>query len=166
MTIEPEALDPASNKEIEDILNERRSGVVLEDLFTMGYTISDPIVLFEDKEKDIFVEVVLRTLTPTEHRDIYEVLNGFMHSEAQFITQKLETLARAIVKMNGMPLTLSAADQESYSKKIGRSPTPLDQARLILTTQIKSPFLVDALYDKYKEFVSGVQDSLEGLKKK
>ena len=166
MTIEPEAIDPQVNEKIEDVLQQRRAGAVLEELFTLGYTVSESKVIFEDEKKDLLVEVTFRTLTPSEHRDIYETLGSFMHPEAQFITQKLETLARAIVKMNGMPLTLSASEQESYAEKIGRSPTPLDQARLILTTQVKSTLLVNMLYKTYIEFTQEVEKAMEDLKKK
>jgi len=166
MTITPEALDKEVEPKLEKILKDRRSSIILEEIFLLGYATSEPIVIFENKEKGLLVEVVFRTLTPPENRDIYETLVSFMHPEAQFITQKLETLARAIVRMNDMPLTLSAADQEDYAAKIGRSPTPLDQARYLLSKQNKSTVLVDALYEAYTNFVAETETSLHDLKKK
>ena len=49
----------------------------LEDLFYLGYTKSDKIIIYADEKKNIEIGVQYRTLAPCEIRDVYEAVNKF-----------------------------------------------------------------------------------------
>lgn len=148
-------------------LTDPKSVADLEDIFSLGYATSDPVVLFEDEDKGIYIEVVYRTLTPLELKDVFDEVAKSVSSFGQRITERIETLARAIQTVNKSPLVLSAADQEHYCKKFEvDSMTPLDQARVILRTKIKSVEVIEMLWKKYQEFKENVVKDIEDIKKK
>jgi len=167
MTIEPAAI-PNADPIIS--LKDQRDISVLEDIFTLGFTKSDPITVFEDKENNFEVNVVFRTVTPSELMAVYEAAGCHGSLFAQRISERLETLARAIQFINRMPLLLSASDQAEYLKRVGlpedKAVTPLDQAKIILTEKIKSPAVIDALWEAYETFRNTVTETVTNLKKK
>jgi hypothetical protein len=107
-----------------------------------------------------------RTLTPLEVRDITELVELYNADTAQIVTERIETLARAILYINYMPLTLPPDEQQAYYTKHGKNPSPLEMAKIILEEKIKSMFIIDALYTAYMEFTSDIFDKLEEAKKK
>lgn len=160
MTLKPETPPKEENKP------DPIEVAVLEDIFYLGYTVSKKINVYEDKEKGIKIDTVFRTLMPAEFRDIFEVTGKYDTFQAQEITTRIETLARAIQTINDMPLTLSTKEKGDFKEKYDREPSPLDQAREILTNKIRSVQVVDALYEEYQKFYDGVKAQFEDLKKK
>jgi len=139
---------------------------ILEDVFYLGYTQSDPITLFKDEAKKVELTVQFRTLTPIEHRDIFTAMGKYETYMAQEVTRKLETLSRAVKLINGMPLLLPNNEIKEFYDKAERNPTPLEQAQIIFTQKIKSPDLLDLMYEAYVEFTEKVSKEFEDIKKK
>jgi hypothetical protein len=138
----------------------------LESLFHYGYAESDVIDIFSDEERKIELKVKFRTLTPAEIRDITEFIELYEAGAAQIITEKIETLSRAVMYVNFMPLTLTPDEQSDYYNKYGKTPSPLEMARIIFQEKIKSLFIIDALYEAYSEFSAEIIAKLEIAKKK
>lgn len=167
MTIEPESIsgqvspeDPPKKKfELSQI-------AVLEDLFYLGFSKSEKMIVYKDEVKNLEINVVFRTLTPSEHRDIWESLSKFSSFGAQAITEKMEILSRAIVTLNDMPLVLDNKDKEEFNKRFSRDPSPLDQARFIIIEKIKSKELIDLLYEAYEAFSKNIIKNFDDIKKK
>jgi len=139
---------------------------VVEDLFSLGYSKSENIIIYKNEEKNIEIVAQFRTLTPLELREMSEILNQFGSFSAQLITEKIETLARSIVHINNMPLILDTNERDAYEKQYGKPPTALEMARKIMSEKIKSPHIIDMLYDKYSEFTNKISEHFEDIKKK
>lgn len=139
---------------------------VLEDLFYIGYITSKKITIYEDNEKGTKIDAVFRTLMPAEFRDIFEIVGKYDTFQAQEITNHIETLSRAIKTINDMPLVLDTKEKEEFKNKYDREPSPLDQAREILTNKIHSVQVVDALFDAYQKFYDDIKTQFDELKKK
>jgi hypothetical protein len=165
MTIEPVATLPINEPVKQfDIASDKQISI-LEDLFTVGYARSEEYKLYEDDNGLEFC-VQYRTLTPSELRDIAEVLGNYRSVPAQIWTEKIETLARAITFINKMPLILDTKDRKDYEDKNKTSLSSLEQARIILYEKIKSPFVINLLFEKYQDFSSSIANSFEEIKKK
>jgi hypothetical protein len=160
--MEPTESPKTSEKSFKDV----EKVAVLEDLFYLGYTSSNRITIYEDEEKGVIINATFRTLTPTENRDVFEAVSRFNSIGGQSVTERIETLARAIKTINDMPLTLESDEKEEYHKKHGKDPSPLEQARIILFDKIKSIHVIDALYEAYMEFKSGIEIGFDDVKKK
>lgn len=157
MTTEPETLKQS---------DPNLSVSVIEDLFSVGYTKSDNVVVYKDEAKNIEIVTQFRTLTPLELREISETINQFGSFSAQLITEKIETLARSIIHINNMPLILDMNERSEYEKKHGNPPTSLEMARKIISGKIKSAHIIDMLYDQYSEFTAKIVEHFEDVKKK
>jgi hypothetical protein len=166
MTAEPTSDFPSISPQpqIPNVAEEKAIST-LEELFTLGYTVSKHIRFYEDDQGNFF-QVQFRSLTPCEYRDIAEVLGYYRSQHAQTWTEKIETLARAIVSINYMPLLLDPKDRKDYEEKNGSAPTSLEQARIILYNKIKSSAVIDMLYDEYTKFVEKVAAGFDDVKKK
>jgi len=162
MTMEPEKQDLHSSVDLPDTPDNRIP--ILEDLFYLGYTTSDKINIYKKDKSEI--NVIFRTITPVEHRDIFEYMTNFSSTEARLIVEKMEILARAIKTINDMPLVLDVSERERFKKDHDRDPSPLDQARHIVSEKIKSVYVIDALFEAYTKFVDEVRESFEDIKKK
>jgi hypothetical protein len=138
---------------------------ILEDIFSLGYSKSQDIKVYEDSRGVEFI-VQYRTLTACELRDIAETLGGYRSLAAQVWTEKIESLARAIVHINKMPLILDLPDRKAFEEKHKQQPSVLEQARIILYEKIKSPHIIDVLFENYQEFVGVVAQSFDDIKKK
>lgn len=167
MTVEPEALPKKSSA---SSLKEKKDISVLEDIFTLGFTKSDPITVFENADQGLEINVVFRTVTPSELIDVYEAAGNYSTLFAQKVSERIETLARSIQFINKSPLILSGSDQTEYLKRLGRPEesvlSPLEQAKIIIAEKIKSPIVIDALWEAYEKFRDSVIDSVKDLKKK
>lgn len=135
----------------------------LENLFYLGYVESKPIQLYKDDKAELIV--VYRTLTPTELRDIVEHMNKYESTMGKVITERIETLARAIVTLNHMPLILSAKERQDIHTKTGKDPSPLEMARIIMEDKIRSIMMIDLLYDGYLKFADDVSAKFSNAKK-
>jgi len=172
MTIKPEdpAVSPEQVKEAQEKVKKQTKRVEeyhpLASLFYLGYAESDPITVFEDKEQNLELIVKFRTLMPHELRDISEKSALYESGSARIITEQLETLARAIMSINHLPLTLPNHEQQEYFEKYKKNPSPLDMAVIVLTYKIKSLIVIDALYGAYSTFASKIVDKVEEAKKK
>lgn len=163
MTMEPlKEDDLSSTPQKKEIFG----NVALEDLFIIGYTTSEPITIYKDENGDRDIVARFRTLTPLELREVYEASTRYSSLAGKDITEKLETLCFAIMTINGMPLVMSTGEREEYQKMNGNLPSPLDQARYLIINQIKSIYIIDALYDAYEEFSNKVKQEFEDIKKK
>ena len=166
MTAEPISEYPTAipQPKIPNIAEEKQI-TILEDLFTIGYAKSDDIKVYEDNLGRSF-SVQFRTLTPCEYRDIAEILSFYRSTHAQVWTEKIETLARAIITINKMPLLLDPKERKDYEDKNKVPPTSLEQARIILYEKIKSTDVIDLLYSEYAKFTEQITKSFEDIKKK
>lgn len=165
MSMEPEF--PSSvNKEENPKQFDTEKIAVLEDLFYLGYTKSDNIIIYSDDKKNIEIGVKFRTLAPTELRDVYESVHKFNSWEAKEITEKIETLARAIYLVNEMPLVLDTKDKAEFNEKYDRDPSALEQAKFILIERFSSAIIIDLLYSAYQEFIGKITTEFDDLKKK
>jgi hypothetical protein len=161
--MEPEAsAETPKDRKISD--TERLA--VLEDVFYLGYTKSERITIYKNEQEDKEINVVFRSLTPLELRDVFEASSRFESYPAQSITERLETLARSIVTINNMPLILDEKERSDFNEKHKKDPTPLDQARIILLDKIQSPYVIDALYEAYSDFLKSISEHFEEVKKK
>ena len=138
----------------------------IEDIFVLGYTRSDIIKVYSDEKTGMEITVQFRTLTHTEIKDVCEALYGLRHTLSQVIVEKIETLARAIVTLNGSPLILDEHDRENFAKLYKHEPTSLDMAKYVLIEKIKSILVINALYEAYEEFLGNVTKQFEDIKKK
>jgi hypothetical protein len=136
----------------------------LEDMFYIGYVNSKPYIIYKDGDKEIVVQY--RTLVPHELRVIAEEVHKYTSPLGQLYTEQIEILARAIVRINNMPLVFNVADREDWIRRYAKHPTPIEMARVILLEKIKSEHILDALFDGYKEFSSEIQVHFEDIKKK
>jgi len=164
MTATPEAVstspDPKPSTQFKPA-----SVSILDDLFNIGYTTSEEVLVYEAEGTKITAS--FRTLVPAEMREVHEVIGSFQSMGAQFITEQIELLARGIMLINNMPLSLDQHDRETLSKDLDKPDlTPLEQARYILLNKLRSKPVLDMLYDKYMEFINGVEKEFEDIKKK
>ena len=162
MTLQPEDQKVAESETKQKF--EVASISVLEDLFYLGYTTSEKICIYKDGNAEI--NVTFRTLTPTELRDVFERSAKFESLEGHAITEKLEILCRAITTINDMPLVLDNNDRSAFHEQEGRDPTPLEQARMIMFNKVKSPLVIEALYEAYDQFQTKISDNFTEIKKK
>lgn len=142
-----------------------RDAAALEDLFLIGSTISNVYTIYKD-DKGKSITVQFRSLQPTEIMAVSDAVERHNSPIGKFIAEELETLARAIMYVNGMPLILNTQERDNYFKEYKRQPSPLEMARVILHEKIKSPHVIDAMYEAYGEFVKSIQESFESIKKK
>ncbi|MFA5132672.1 MAG: hypothetical protein WC444_05120 [Candidatus Paceibacterota bacterium] len=166
MTTEPSKSDISTPKSKDAEFFRNKSLAAIEDLFRVGYTESGDIVVFRDESKEIEITARFRTLTPTEIRDVEEIVSKYESAGAKGVMQGVETLARAIIHINGRPLILPTNEVEELKKQIGREPDRLDQAREILHNKVRSWYVLDAMFDAYQEFTAELDGYFEGLKKK
>jgi len=160
-------LEPQPSKVVPEQSNPDFSKTsILEDMFYLGYTKSEKVVVYRDESKEVEINAVFRTITPAELREIYEASGRYETVGGQAITEKLETLARAIVTINEMPLILDTNDREKFKKEYGRDPDVLEQAKIILIEKLKSPELLDMLYESYREFAKTITEQFNDIKKK
>lgn len=138
---------------------------ILDDLFNLGYTTSDDVLVYESEGTTIVAQ--FRTLVPAEMREVHESVGSFRSMGAQFITEQIELLSRGVVRINNMPLILDQHDREELASKLNKADlTPLEQARYIFLNKIRSKPVLDMLYDKYMEFIQSVEKEFEEVKKK
>ena len=142
-----------------------RDAAALEDLFLLGSARSNIITIYKD-DSGKFVNVQFRSLQPTEIMAVADAVERHASSLGKFVSEQLETLARAIMYVNGMPLVLTAKEREDYFKEHERYPSPLEMARIVLYDKIASPHILDAMFEAYMEFVKGIQENFDNIKKK
>lgn len=142
---------------------------ILEDIFYLGYATSEEMTVFEGEKdgKSIKIVAKFRTLMPAEIRDIFEEVQKYTSGLGQYATEQIETLARAIVQINGMRMVMDHTERAKMMDELRvKETTPLQEARYILTKKIRSAYMLDLLYEKYREFVDKVRDEFEKSKKK
>ena len=164
--------DPEINPAVFSVATQKEDGTVsaiLEDMFSLGYAKSGEVVVYEGEQagKTIKITAEFRTVLPAEIRDIFEEVQKYPSFLGGFVTEQIETLARALIKINGMRLALDQNDRTDMLKELDTtSITPLNEARYILIKKIKSVHVLDALYDSYKKFIDTVRQKFEDSKKK
>ena len=136
----------------------------LEALFSVGYAESPVIEIYKDANVEL--KAKFRTLLPAELRDITEIISKYTSETAQVISERMETLARAIVTINYMPLVLTKPEQQQFFLKNGRQPSPLEMSRIILQEKIKSMVIIDELYSAYLDFTQKILGEFADSKKK
>ena len=164
MTLEPDTL-PDLKKPKSGIEGTEKT-IVFENLFSVGYTVSDKLMIFHDEEKNVKIEATFRTLTPPEMREVWDICNRFESFGAREITEKIEILARAITSINDMPLILDPKERDDFKGRTGQDPSPLEQARIIMIDKLKSTDLLEALWEVYEDFRNEIRASFEEIKKK
>lgn len=167
MTLKPEEATEVSNTSPQSIgSNEEVAEAyhLFEQLFLVGYAESEPKVIYKKDDHEITIRV--RTLTPNELRDVIEAAQKFQTMGAQAITEKLETLARAITTVNNAPLILTQKEQQEYFEKHREHPSSLTMARIILHDKIRSIDMINHMYDVYMDFVTQISEKFEEAKKK
>ena len=163
MTLEPSS---SPSEQLQDPPGLSGSFPILEDIFYLGYTTSEKKTIYKDDKTGVVITVEYRTVTPPEWRDIFDAANRHNAFEAKEITERIETLARAIKTINDMPLLLDNKEVDAYYKEHKRNPTPLEQAKIIMTDKIKSLNILDLLYEGYQEFAKELNENFKEIKKK
>jgi len=164
MTTTPESVDPSA-KTYTATEFKAANVSILDDLFTLGYTTSSEVLVYA--EGNIKITAQFRTLVPSEMREVHETVSGFRSMGGQYITEQIEILSRGVVNINNMPLILDQHDREELAKVLDKGDvTPLEQARYIFLNKIRSKPVLDMLYEKYMEFVNGIEQEFEEVKKK
>lgn len=125
-----------------------------------------------NKVVDIVVglSVTLRVLTPAENLEIARVIdlaNGLMEKEQLL---RMETLARAIVQVNGQLLRFSDSMIAEWKEFRGLSdkdsiPSDVEQQRFMIKFRFNQP-LINIVYTKYTELVIEQEKTFLELKKK
>ena len=164
MTAEPETFIPPQTAQPIVPPTQAREIHSLESLFYLGYAESQPVVIYKDDKNEL--KVKFRTLTPAETRDVNEEITKYFSPHGQAVTEQIESLARAIVWINYMPLVLTREEQNKFFEDNKRNPSPLEMARIILRDKIKSLDIMNSMYKAYLEFQDGVSKELEDAKKK
>jgi len=148
---------------IEEKVNEQ-SAAVIEDLFLLGYTTSKKITIYKDEQSEIVVQ--FKSLLPYQIREIQEQVIRYSSPIARAITEQIETLARALISINDMPLILPANEREEYFRKNHKYQSPLEMAKTLLSEKLKSEHLLDAMFEAYTEFANGIYEHFNDIKKK
>lgn len=143
-----------------------RVAAALEDLFSLGYTRSDVYTIYHDEESGKKITVQFRNLLPHEIREVADEVNKRASPVSQLITEQMETLARAVVCVNDMPLVLTSDERELFKKEHRREASSFDMARIIMYEKIKSTHVLDAMYDAYQEFIKTIDTHFDEIKKK
>lgn len=163
MTLKPEEL-PSSEFSRPNLNEYVAEQYVFENLFLLGYAESAEKTIYKSGNVEIIVK--FRTLTPVEMRDVIEEANQYTADASRGLTERIETLSRAIVTLNHAPLVLTKKEQDEYFNKHGMNPSPLAMARIIFKDKIKSLELINLLYDEYVTFTNQITDEFEKSKKK
>ena len=116
------------------------------------------------------LSVTLRVLTPAENLEIAKVIdlaNGLMEKEQLL---RMETLARAVVQVNGQLLRFSdsmIAEWKAFRGLSDKDSTPSDveQQRFMIKFRFNQP-LINIAYTKYTELVVEQEKTFLELKKK
>ena len=140
------------------------SSKILEDIFLLGYTESDNFVIYQKDDKEVVVR--FRTLYPSDIQAVFEATERFESSYSKLLAEQMETLARATITINNTPLTLSKAEESTLEKLLGKKPSQLEIQRYVFTHKLKSEYVLDAMFDAYSQFVSGIKDNFDEVKKK
>lgn len=131
----------------------------LEELFRYGKTMSDPIEVLPN------VNVIYKTLTPTQQMQADERIERYRNEDARMICMMIESLARAIFTINSMPLFLDESEFQTLEKDLGHKPSPAEQSAYILSTKVERPVL-EILYAEYLNFYLALVGKVDEIKKK
>lgn len=131
----------------------------LRELFEIGTAYSDPVEVLPN------LKVVFRLLTPEELLEVTEKVSEYSGLESKLLVSQIQTLARAIVEINGLILSLSPAETEKLEKKFHKKFSRVDEAAYILMTEFPK-FLLDELNVAYTNFQNSVLEKIEDIKKK
>lgn len=142
-----------------------RDAAALEDLFLIGSTKSNVYTIYKD-DSGKSITVQFRSLQPTEIMAVADAGERHQSPIGKYISEEIETLARAIMYVNNMPLILTTQERDKYFKEYNRYPSPLEMARTIFHEKIKSQHILDAMFEAYGEFIKGIQDDFDNIKKK
>jgi len=121
----------------------------LEDLVFVGHI---------EREKEVFgLKIILQNLTHEENQDALNAMSG-KNDLAMYMSNKLETLSRAIVSINGIRST------PVYEKdpKTGENIEKLTQQQRMkeVLKKMKTP-VVDRIYEAYLEVAKEIQEAVE-----
>ena len=123
----------------------------------------------QDRTFEIFPEfnVTLRILTPAENIEVAKSLDDANNLIAKELLLKIETLARAIVKVNGQLLRFPDENIKEWQdfRNIKDKPSEVEQQRFYLKYKFK-PQLINLVYEKYNELLKEQEDKFLALKKK
>jgi hypothetical protein len=120
----------------------------LEDLVFVGHI---------EREKEVFgLKIVLQNLTHEENQDALNAISG-KNDLAMYMSNKLETLSRAIISINGIRST------PVYDKdpKSGENIVRLTQQQRMkeVLKKMKTP-VVDKIFDSYLEVAKEIQEAV------
>jgi hypothetical protein len=115
------------------------------------------------------LDVTLRPLIPSEDVIVARYVDKEPGNLSKIKTLKLETLSRAIVKVNGQLLRFAEANKFEWQDIVGvdktRNPSEIEQQRFYLRHKLNST-LIDLVYDKYEELLQEQKNLFVELKKK
>jgi len=131
----------------------------VKELFELGSAYSDPVEVFPN------IKVVFRILSVDDLVEVGEALTEFTGIESRTIVSQVQTLARAIVEINGMVLVLPPAEVDKLEEKLNRKVTRVDQAAYILATEFPK-FMLDELNQAYINYYRDVLEDVDSVKKK
>lgn len=115
-------------------------------------------------------KVTLRLLSPAENIEVAKALDDVSNIFGKEQLLKIETLSRAIVKINGNVLRFQDSMVTEWKALLGVTdtnykPNEVEQQRNIIRHQF-SPQLINIIYSKYDELLKEQEQLFEKLKKK
>lgn len=123
----------------------------------------------KDKTFEIFPElnITLRVLLPAENIEVAKALDDVGNIIAKEIVLKVETLARAITKVNGQLLRFPDENVKEWQefRNSKENPSDIEQQRFYLKYKFK-PQLINIIYEKYNELLKEQEEKFIELKKK
>lgn len=123
----------------------------------------------QDKTFEIFPEfnVTLRVLLPAENIEVAKSLDDANNIIAKELLFKIETLSRAITKVNGQLLRFPDENILEWQafRNTKDKPSEVEQQRFYLKYKFK-PQVLNLLYEKYSELLKEQETKFIELKKK
>jgi len=144
---------------IEDY-NSIQYSLFLDQVFSQGTIPSETYKVFEG------FYVTLRVLLPVENLEVSKKVDVSPGMYSKDFVLKLETLARAIEKVNGQFLRFSETmikDWQDFRSTTDK-PTEVEQQRYIILYRFKV-FVINEIFKKYSELLKKQEEVLTNLKK-
>lgn len=142
-------------------LNSPQYDSFLNFIFTYGHIDQKTYEISKD------FNVTLKCLTSAENIEVSKALDNESSLITKQLILKIETLARAIVKVNGNLLSFTDRMIDEWKEFRGAKDTPseVEQRRFLLRYRIL-PHLLNEMYEKYVALLKEQDEKFSELKKK
>mgnify|MGYP001561765050 CR=1 FL=1 len=143
-----------------DQFNSPQYSIFLDTLFSLGSIPEETYKIFDG------LDVTLRILAPVENLEVAKKIDSCPGFSSREYVLKLETLARAVVKVNNQFLRFSESMVSEWQefRNIVEKPTEIEQQRYIIQYRFKQ-FIIDEIFKKYQELLKKQEQVFADLKK-